>query len=220
VASGSGWGRDTTHHPKAEEVVTVARTEEVVAVGATGEDLVDEPGPAAQHTPAGRFDNFPAIPAIVGVVSIKTTGPFPDIAAEVGYAFRAVAIRENTHRVRAAQMAFKGIAACRIKQVTPRVNPGLPAVRQAARRSLPLGLGREPIGLSGLRRQPSTIGPRLMPTDTHHWLGWGIVGRVVPIAGLGLPTRRIPLFQLGLKISIGGGAEELPILQVRACNEA
>ena len=42
VASGSGWERDTTHHPKAVVVVTVVRIV-VVAVGATGVVLVVVP---------------------------------------------------------------------------------------------------------------------------------------------------------------------------------
>ena len=50
MVSGSGWGRHTTHQPKADVVVTVVRIV-VVAVGATGVVLVVVPGPAAQHTP-------------------------------------------------------------------------------------------------------------------------------------------------------------------------
>ena len=137
VASVSGWGRHTTHQPKAEVVVTVVRIEEV-AGGATGVDLVAAPGPAAQHTLSTcRLGIFPAIPAIVGVGLVKATGPFPDIAAEVGDALRAVATWKNTDWARAAQMAFKGVATKRFEGIPQAYTLGLPRPNNQRRRGRP-----------------------------------------------------------------------------------
>ena len=105
-----------THHPKPKTVVAVVRRE-VEAESGARIALINVPG-AAAHNPAGiALRVFPAVIGIVGIVLIRASSPFPDIAGHIFQAFRCITARKYTNGYRCPDMAFKRIGQLHIKSI-------------------------------------------------------------------------------------------------------
>jgi len=108
-----------------------------------------------------------------------------------------------------AYVGFEGITTSRIKGIAK----GIAAALHTARRGFLLCLSREPKGLTGLRAQPGTIGPRLEPAAyCYHRLSRVVEGIVVPVCRLSLTVWGILCSKLCFELIIAHAGNGFPVI--------
>src|SRR6185436_16436069 len=153
------------------------------AVGAADVAGTDQVGAAAQDAEdLGRGAR--RLPAVAGIVRVEegrggrvrppeAERPLPHVAAHLLATEGARAAGEAAHRADLAKAGPCAVGAVGVGRVSPGVGTG---VDVAARRPLPLGLGRQP-DLPALRQaaalaptagEPLTEDPRVVPAHPHH----------------------------------------------------
>ena len=117
------WGR---HHPK-PTVVEAEVGDEVVAAGAARVPHTVVERAAPQHPVAFGHRVFPrlALPTFrgIGIVGIQTTGPFPDVAAQLLATIGAGATRETANRTGPVEAGLVVVGAVGVGFVSPGINP-------------------------------------------------------------------------------------------------